>query len=46
MADIAFVFHWSPADMDPMDLDELARWWDHAAARWKATQRGPAGQDV
>lgn len=33
MADIAFVFHWPPAAMDPMSLDELARWWAKAIAR-------------
>lgn len=26
MADIATVFHWSPADMAPMSLRELADW--------------------
>ncbi|PTE18061.1 GpE family phage tail protein [Cereibacter changlensis] len=33
MADIAIVFHWPPAAMDPMCLEELARWWAKARAR-------------
>ncbi|PTE15909.1 GpE family phage tail protein [Pseudogemmobacter blasticus] len=33
MADIAVVFHWPPQAMDPMTLDELARWWGKARAR-------------
>lgn len=33
MADIAFVFHWGLRDMDPMSLEELARWWAKAVAR-------------
>ena len=33
MADIAAIFHWRPADMDAMEIDELARWWGHAERR-------------
>lgn len=33
MADLALVFHWPPASMDGMSLDELARWWSKARAR-------------
>jgi len=33
MADIAAVFHWTPRDMDPMSIEELMRWWQHAAER-------------
>lgn len=33
MADIAAIFGWRPADMDPMDLDELMRWHGHALRR-------------
>lgn len=33
MADIAIAFHWAPRDMDPMTLEELARWWAKARAR-------------
>ncbi|WP_421865161.1 GpE family phage tail protein [Motiliproteus sp.] len=36
MADIAVVFHWRPADMDPMPLAELARWRDKARVRFGA----------
>lgn len=35
MADLAVVFGWSPRDMDPMSLEELARWWHKARARAK-----------
>ncbi len=31
MADVAVVFHWTPADMDPMTLEELMDW--HQLAR-------------
>jgi hypothetical protein len=41
MADIAFIFHWPPAAMDEMDPTELARWWHHARARWKAANIRP-----
>lgn len=40
MADIAFVFHWPPSEMDAMSPEELARWWAHAAERWKAVNPG------
>ena len=33
MADIACVFGWGPSVMDPMSLEELARWWGHARRR-------------
>lgn len=33
MADIAAVFHWAPSDLDPMPLEELSRWWEHARRR-------------
>ncbi len=33
MADIAYVFHWRPADMDGMSLDELMDWHQLAIAR-------------
>ncbi|MGE0082490.1 MAG: GpE family phage tail protein [Thiohalomonadaceae bacterium] len=35
MADIATVFHWPPAAMDPMPLDELMMWRDKAESRAK-----------
>jgi hypothetical protein len=34
MADLAFVFGWAPADMDPMEPDELRDWRDRAKARY------------
>ncbi|CAN5694136.1 hypothetical protein BH11PSE6_BH11PSE6_14180 [soil metagenome] len=33
MADLAIVFHWSPAVMDQMSLPELMEWRARAAAR-------------
>jgi len=39
MADLAVVFGWRPADMDPMSLEELMRWHGHAIAR------SPGGKD-
>ena len=35
MADLAMVFHWRPADMDPMDLAELMEWRERARARYE-----------
>ncbi|MDN4591249.1 GpE family phage tail protein [Xenophilus aerolatus] len=34
MADCAFVFHWRPADMDPMPLGELMDWREAARKRY------------
>lgn len=33
MADIAVVFHWPPAAMYPMELQELAEWRERARVR-------------
>lgn len=33
MADIAAVFHWTPAVMDPMSLAELSEWREQARKR-------------
>ncbi len=33
MADIAAIFHWPPAVMDPMPLDELMAWRERARIR-------------
>ncbi|SOE50881.1 GpE family phage tail protein [Orrella dioscoreae] len=33
MADIAMVFHWPPATMDAMHIDELAEWRERARVR-------------
>ena len=35
MADLAMVFHWRPADMDPMDLAELMEWRERARERYE-----------
>lgn len=33
MADIAVIFHWRPADMDPLSLTELMEWRERARQR-------------
>ena len=33
MADLAAVFHWTPADMDDMALHELMEWRERARLR-------------
>jgi len=33
MADIAAVFHWMPAAMDELDVDELMTWRERARVR-------------
>ncbi|WP_080414538.1 GpE family phage tail protein [Burkholderia ubonensis] len=35
MADIALVFHWSPAVMDAMPLPELLDWRERARERYE-----------
>ena len=39
MADIAFIFHWPLSEMDAMAPEDLARWWNLAADRWKAANK-------
>jgi hypothetical protein len=33
MADLAMVFHWGPADLDPLTLTELMEWRERARQR-------------
>lgn len=33
MADLAVVFHWGPADMEPLGLAELMEWRERARLR-------------
>lgn len=40
MADIALVFHWGPADMQPLSLPELIEWRERARQRWEMTNGG------
>ena len=40
MADIAMVFHWAPADLDPLGLAELMDWRERARKRME-TKSGP-----
>jgi hypothetical protein len=35
MADLALVFHWTPATMDAMSIAELMTWRERAAERWQ-----------
>lgn len=35
MADIACIFHWSPAAMEAMSLEDLGQWHEKAIARLK-----------
>ena len=35
MADLALVFHWRPADMDPMAVGELMGWREQARERYE-----------
>ncbi len=35
MADLAVVFHWRPADMDPMTVGELMEWRERARERYE-----------
>lgn len=44
MADVAFLFHWTPADMDAMPLPELMRWQALAVERWKASRERRHGR--
>ncbi|MCE8002545.1 MULTISPECIES: GpE family phage tail protein [Billgrantia] len=39
MADIAMVFHWGPAEMAPMPLEELMDWRERARQRVEQTNR-------
>jgi hypothetical protein len=36
MADIAAVFHWSPAELDAMPVEEIFMWQRLAVARWNS----------
>ncbi|MXO73602.1 GpE family phage tail protein [Alteraurantiacibacter buctensis] len=38
MADIAGIFHWSLADMQGLELDDLVDWHGRAVDFWKRTQ--------
>ncbi|OTG72388.1 GpE family phage tail protein [Acinetobacter sp. ANC 4169] len=39
MADLAVVFHWTPADCDDYEIDELMAWHERARARWETDSR-------
>lgn len=36
MADIAAIFHWSPAELDALSIEDLMMWQRLAVARWNA----------
>lgn len=46
MADIAFIFHWPPSEMDAMSLSELTGWWHRAIERFKTMNRPGKRPDV
>jgi hypothetical protein len=37
MAELAFVFHWPPSEMDAMTVDELQAWHDQASRLMERT---------
>lgn len=39
MADVALVFHWTPADMEAMSLTELMEWRERARIRHNPEDR-------
>ncbi len=41
MADIAAVFHWTPAAMADLSLTELFEWRDRAVDRWNRMHAAP-----
>ncbi|WP_264754453.1 GpE family phage tail protein [Acinetobacter sp. ANC 4169] len=36
---MAVVFHWTPADCDDYEIDELMAWHERARARWETDSR-------
>ena len=36
MADIAAIFHWQPAELDALSIEDLFMWQRLAVARWNA----------
>lgn len=40
MADLAIAFHWTPADMDTMTIDELMQWRERARVRTEVNPHG------
>ena len=40
MADIAFIFHWTPADMTGMRAGEILAWQDRALQRFRQAYGG------
>jgi hypothetical protein len=40
MADIAVIFHWGPAELDPLGLADLMEWRERARERSGADQNG------
>ncbi|ERS88730.1 GpE family phage tail protein [Halomonas sp. PBN3] len=44
MADLAMVFHWGPAEMDPMPLEELADWRERARQRLEPPKQARRGR--
>ncbi len=38
MADLALVFHWTPADMDGFSVSELMAWRERARVRYERSE--------
>jgi len=38
MADLAMVFHWTPADMGGMSIPELMEWRERARSRYETQE--------
>jgi hypothetical protein len=41
MADVAYLLHWPPGTMDPMELAELTRWQNLAVTRHNQVHAPP-----
>lgn len=42
MADIAVIFHWGPADMEPLSLTDLMEWRERARQRSETEKKNGA----
>lgn len=44
MAELAFVFHWPPSEMDAMTTDEIEAWHDQALRLLKQMKEAQQGR--
>lgn len=40
MADLAYVFHWPPSELDALTIDELQAWHDQALRLMQEANKG------